>query len=63
MDKQQCKESILFHLKQIVDILKEYDSNADYIALCYLQDTLMFNTKTWENDENNIKYIGEYYGK
>lgn len=63
MDKQQCKESILFHLKQIADILKEYDSNADYISLCYVQDTLMFNTEYKEDNENYISYIGEYHGK
>lgn len=63
MDKQQCIESILFHLKQIVDILKEYDNNADYITLCYLRNTIMFNTETWNEDKDYIKYIGGYYGK
>lgn len=63
MDKQHCIENILYHLKQIVGILKEYDSNADYITLCYLEDTFMFNTRTGNDDENYISYVGEDYGK
>lgn len=63
MDKKQCEESILFHLKQIVDILKEYDSDAIYLALCYVDGTIMFNDNNWDTGKEHIEYMGRYYGK
>lgn len=63
MDKKQCEDSILFHLKQVVDILKEYDSDATYLHLCYMDGTIMFNDNAWDGGKEHIDYVGCYYGE